>query len=461
MINLSKTRYCTGLQCPKILWLDRNKSDEKNTSAVSQARFDEGARVGELAREYFGDHTLIPYNDNKKIMLEETEHLLNKDLIKDNRTICEASFAAEDGFCSIDILRTINDGSNVAAWEIIEVKSSTDLKPQHLDDMAYQYYILTNSKGLKVTKVSLLHLNKHYERNGGLDLQKLFTLVDCTKEILEKQNEISANIKRIKEIAGAETEPDISIGKHCSAPYKCAYKQYCSGNKNQEPLSANNQPPVVDCEKIKDFLKTISYPLYHLDFETFQEAIPSFDHQRPYQHIPCQFSLHIQKEEGAEPIHREFLAEAGIDPRREIAERLCAEIPKDSCVLAYYMSFEKKVISELAALFPDLAPHLMAIHDNIKDLIIPFKKQAWHGSTQGTNSLKDVLPAMFPNESGLDYNNLELIHNGEEAMNAYTSLPKLSPEEQQRTRKALLAYCCLDTLAMVRILDKLREVGKR
>ena len=512
MFNLSKTRYCTGLRCPKILWLDLHKSDVKESTAVNQARLDEGTRVGELARGYFGDYTLIKGTEKRRFpqdniinsdeanpvapedsedleevaqyfdatmeriaklkekaysklqltrtqrLLRETDKLLGKDLVEINSTFCEASFATEDGFCSVDILRTIDDGYNIAAYEIIEVKSSTSLKPEHLDDMAYQYHIL-NKRGLKVTKVSLMHINNQYERMGELDIKKLFTLVDCTNEVLEKQKEIPFNIKRIKEIAGTETEPDISIGKHCSNPYTCAYIQYCSGREEKAP--ANDQSPIVDNEKIKTFLDSLSYPLYHLDFETFYEAIPSFDHQRPYQKIPFQYSLHIQKEEGSEPIHHEFLAKAETDSRREIAERLCAEIPKDACVLAYSMPFEKDRIKELAGLFPDLAPHLMAIHDNMKDLIVPFRAKAWRSPAQeGSNSLKDVVPSMFPGDPQLDYSKLDLIHNGGEAMDAYASLPNLSPEEQQRTRAALLAYCRLDTLVMVKILDKLREEAK-
>jgi hypothetical protein len=285
--------------------------------------------------------------------------------------------------------------------------------------------------------------------------------VDCTKDVEEKQQEVSANIKRLREIAGAETEPDIPPGKHCDNPYECLYKNYCFRNIAQGEPVDKNQPPIIDKVAINAFLETLSYPLYYLDFETIQEAIPPFDHTKPYQQIPSQYSLHIQTGPGAELEHREFLAEAGSDPRRSIAERLCADIPRDVCVLAYYMPFEKGRIAELAALFPDLAPHLMAIHANIKDLIVPFKTQAWHSDAQGgSNSIKAVLPAMFPDESELDYHSLDLIHNGGEAMAAFASLPDKSPEEQKRIRAALLAYCRLDTLAMVKIMQRLREAAQ-
>jgi len=309
-----------------------------------------------------------------------------------------------------------------------------------------------------------MHINNKYERIGGLEIQKLFAVEDCTEEVKEKQKDLYANIKRIKEIAGADAEPDIPMGKHCDEPYACPYKSYCAGEEERADIEEGGaeyeKPPAVDKRAIRAFLDTLSYPLYFLDFETFKETIPSYDRERPYMTIPCQYSLHIQAREGAEPEHREFLAEAGTDPRRLIAERLCADIPKGVCVLAWYMSFEKTRIKELADLFPDLAPHLMAIHGNIKDLIEPFKKHAWYsGAQEGSNSLKKVVPAMFPNDPELNYDDLDLIHSGGEAMDAFADLPNKSDEEQKRVRAALLAYCRLDTLVMVKILQKLYEAA--
>jgi hypothetical protein len=408
---------------------------------------DEGKKVGELARSYFGPYSLVAYCENKSAMLDETERLITtrNENIDKSLIICEAAFASEDGLCIVDILRIVDDG-----YEIIEVKSSTEQKPEHLDDMAFQYHILSNC-GIKIKKVSLMYINNQYERIGELDIQKLFTLQDCTTEVLEKQKDISAIIKRIKEEAASETEPDKSTGMHCNKPYSCIYKKYCFPPIEEHPL-------IIDKEKIQTFLDTLSYPLYFLDFETIGGALPAYDHQKPYQQIPCQYSLHIQVKQDAEPIHLEFLAEAKNDPARPLAERLCKDIPNDVCVLAYHMDFEKGRITYLAERFPDLAPHLMAIHSNIKDLKTPFKKQAWRSHMQrGSNSLKAVVPAMFPDDPELNYNTLTHVHNGDEAMAAFTSLPSLNPEEQQRTRAALLAYCRLDTLVMVRILDKLRE----
>jgi hypothetical protein len=451
MINLSKSRYCTGLQCPKILWLDIHKSEEKDNALVNQTRFDTGSMVGELARDYFDSHALVAYSEDKSVMLAETERLV----AAETPVICEASFACESGFCSVDILRYYDGG-----FEIVEVKSSTGLKPEHLDDMAFQYHILVSS-GLPIRKVSLLHINNHYERLGALDIQKLFTLKDCTNEVKEKQDELVSNIARIKEIAGAGVEPDIRPGKQCDRPYTCLYKDYCLRSMAQEAAQiadTEKKLPLIDRDKIKTFLDTLSYPLYYLDFETFQEAVPSYDRQKPYQQIPCQYSLHIQARPGAAPEHREFLAQPGCDPRRSVAERLCADIPGNVTVLAYSMSFEKGCLEKLADIFADLASQLTAINDNIKDLMVPFKTKAWRSPLQeGSNSLKAVVPAMFPGDPELDYSKLGVVKSGGEAMNAFPDLLNQSPQEQERTRAALLAYCRLDTLVMVRIVEQLRK----
>ena len=134
-------------------------------------------------------------------------------------------------------------------------------------------------------------------------------------------------------------------------------------------------PDYIDAENIRSFLAELSYPLYFLDFESFQPAVPLYDDSAPYEQIPFQYSLHSLESEGAELRHEAFLAYPGKDPRRELAERLCRDIPADACTLAYNMGFEKSRIKRLAELYPDLREHLTGIHDHIADLMVPFQKK--------------------------------------------------------------------------------------
>ena len=319
---------------------------------------------------------------------------------------------------------------------------------------------------------------------------------------MQKQAEIPQILNKFEEILSKNVEPEVDIGPHCSDPYHCDAWEYCwreqrgipeysifniSRLRNDKKFnlykngvvkfedikdldkfntsqqiqirSELSQGQIIDKDAIKEFLDTLSYPLYHLDFETFQQAVPEFVGLRPYEQIPFQFSIH--KEDGKGNLeHFEFLAEVGADPRYELALNLIKFIPQYACVLAYHASFEKGVIQNLATLFPQLSSHLMNIHSNIKDLEIPFaKKFYYHPKMCGSSSIKKVLPAIVPSFESA-YSSLDLIRNGGEAMSEYTKLKHKTKDEQDMIRKALLAYCKLDTLAMVKVLEKLREVAK-
>ncbi len=226
-------------------------------------------------------------------------------------------------------------------------------------------------------------------------------------------------------------------------------------------FTTTNQEPYIDKDGIRDFLNTLSYPLYFLDFETMQQVIPQYKGTSPYDQIPFQYSLHYIEHEGGELKHKEFLAESGVDPCRAIAERLCEDIPMNVCVTAYNKGFEYGRIRELARAFPDLATHLLNIESNIVDLLVPFQSGYYYNKAMGGSfSIKSVLPALFPNDPALNYHNLEGVHNGTEAMTIFPRIKDLPPEEQQIARHNLLKYCELDTYAMVKLWEELERVAK-
>lgn len=490
IMNLSKSKYCNGIQCEKMLWLEKYKPEEKK-EIDNQSILDNGKEVGELAKNLFGEYTDIEYNENLNIMIEDTK----KQLENENIVMTEASFLYKSCFCSVDILKKV--GTN---YEIYEVKSATKLKNVFIDDLSFQYYVLTKL-GLNVTKANIVFLNTEYTRDGELDLNKLFIIEDITNKIKEKQEKIEDNIKRLTECLEKNTEPNINLGMYCFEPYKCPFFNYCTNflpennvfnikrMRNKEKIAMcnkgvysyedllkedinlkfieqiefelNQKEPIIKKDNIKDFLSTLEYPLYFLDFETYQQSIPLFDGIKPYMQIPFQYSLHYIENINDTLKHKEFLAEANVDPRRSLAESLVNDIPKNSCVLAYNMGFEKSVIKALSNLYPDLSEHLMNIYNNIKDLMIPFQKRDYYvKEMKGSYSIKYVLPALFPNDPTLDYHNLELIHKGDEASNAYATLGKYNKDEQQKIRECLLKYCELDTFAMVKIWKHLIEITK-
>ena len=443
-VYLSKSKYCRAKQCNKMLWLDKNKPEEA-TQLNKDSIFETGTRVGELAKNYFGRYVDIEFNKDLSKMIEQTK----KELNNFPNIITEASFNYNNNFCSVDILRNDVDGV-----EIYEVKSSTEISDVYLEDVSYQVYVLLNL-GYKVKKASIMYINNQYVRKGELDLKQLFNVEDVTEIAYSRQKEIEDKIKEINEYMQIKEEQDEKIGMHCFEPYECAYWKYCTKclpNKNvfsiagmyktekfdlynsgivsytdlekedikekfkeQIAVELSNEK-IIKKDEIKDFLDTLTYPLYFLDFETFKQAIPEFDGIRPYMRIPFQYSLHYIEKEYGELRHKEYLAQSGIDPRRELAERLVKDIPQNVCVTAYNMGFEKSVIRELAELFEDLSDKLMNIHDNIKDLMIPFQKRWYYTKEmEGSYSIKAVLPALYPNDPDLNYHNLPGVQNGDEA----------------------------------------------
>ena len=487
-MNLSKSKYCNGLQCKKMLWLYKNKPTEKE-EVNNQSVFDNGNDVHEVARKLLGEDINIPFNEDLTQMIKDTEKVMKQEKV----IITEASFSYENNFCSVDILK--KEGNT---YEIYEVKSSTELKDVYVDDVSYQYFVLT-SLGLKVEKCYVVILNNRYVRKGKLDLNQLFKKIDVTDEVVSKQAQVKQMIKDMNKYMEQKKEPQDDIGIHCFKPYKCPFFKYCTRHLPESNIFEINEINVneklklyvegivsledllkedisneakqhieyelydkedyIDKKSIKEFLNTLSEPLYFLDFETFALPIPKYDGTRPYQQVPFQYSLHYIEE--GKLYHKEFLAESGVDPRKLIAESLVRDIPKNVPVLAYYMSFEKGRIKELAETFPDLKDHLMSIHDNIKDLIVPFKNRSYYAKgMHGSASIKYVLPAMFPNDESLNYKNLELVHNGDEAMNIYARLGEYPKEEQEYIRERLLKYCELDTYAMVKIYEKLKQIVK-
>ena len=484
---LSKSKYCKAYQCNKILWLDKYKSEVAEV-IDNDSVFENGTNVGQLAKGLFGEYLDVEYNDDLNVMINDTNNYLKNDKC----IITEASFDYNGNFCSVDILKKNNND-----YEIYEVKSSTGVSKIYLEDASYQYYVL-KSLGYNVTKVSIVHINSEYERHGDLELDKLFVIEDVTKYARNNYDIVKNKIEEINKYMNRTTEEDKEIDLCCFEPYECPYFKYCSNlkennvfdlrgldkkikiklyksglvyfkdllnakinkkYKEQIDYELNDKEDKINSKNIKTFMNTLSYPLYFLDFETFQESIPEYDGIHPYEQIPFQYSLHYINEKDGQLFHKEFLADGVSDPRRELAQRLVNDIPDNVCVLAYNMRFEKGVINRLSKLFPDLSSHLLKINNNMKDLMTPFASRDYYNKyMKGSYSIKYVLPALFPDDPSLDYHNLDMVHNGREASATYMDLKNHSKEELEIIRDNMLKYCGLDTYAMVKIYKKLDEI---
>lgn len=500
-LGLSKSLYTRGLQCCKSLWLKKYKKDVLTLpDDATQAIFATGDVVGGLACKLFPGGKEVPFDGTS---FDEKIKLTQQWIDDGVENIYEATFKYEGVLVMVDILHKASDGS----WEIYEVKSSTwnakktlkDIQ-KYIDDASVQYYVL-NGLGFNVSKTCITLLDSRYTFEDRLDIEKLFAHVDVSDEVLGLQEDVASRLKIFQQfLSHPDLEPDIDIGAHCKNPYPCDAYDYCWKQQRNIPdysvfnifnmgpkplglykdgivniedipdseLTSENQKLAVDSwvnktshidkQAIQGFLNRLTYPIYHLDFETFQSAVPSFNHQRPYQQICFQYSLHIEYEDGRPLEHKEFLAEAGADPRRLLIESLIKDIPHDVTVLVYNESFEKTRIKELAKDFPQYLNELNRINDCIVDLAEPFQRKYYYDyRLKGKYSIKLVMPLLAPHMADA-YKQLKLVQNGGDAMNIFPKLIDMDEATRQEYRDALLAYCKLDTLSMVEILKSLKSL---
>jgi len=253
-------------------------------------------------------------------------------------------------------------------------------------------------------------------------------------------------------------EPQIEIGKHCNSPYPCDFMVCCQGLlpiSDVEQLAETDNTPTIRHDSIRNTLAEYGYPLFFLDFETIQPAVPLFDESRPYQQIPFQYSLHYLQEKGGELIHSDFLAWPEGDPRPDLIRNLIEATRGTGKILTYNVTFERWMLREMARDFPEYQWELQEIIGRLQDLMPVFRSKDYYFPSMGRGySIKTVLPLMVPE---LSYKVLE-INNGGDASSQFLQLYESNDIELiEKTRQDLLKYCHLDTLAMVMILGELEE----
>ncbi|KPK90714.1 MAG: hypothetical protein AMJ88_15525 [Anaerolineae bacterium SM23_ 63] len=486
---LSKTTFLRSVQCHKSLYLNRYKPALRDPPDPSQeAVFRTGKEVHALARELFPGGVVASSAESydPKTWLRKTRTLMGEGV----GVLFEAAFEHDQVLVVVDILERVG-----AKWKAFEVKSSTSVKDPYDWDVAVQYHILTNA-GIELDDFSVLHIDNNYVRHGDLDLEALFTSVSMLELVKEMGPEVSIHIEEAKAVLSEPNVPEIDIGPYCDEPYACDFMGYCwrhipdhsvftvtrmkkdhkfglyhDGIMRMEdipedfPLNKISRVHVeghkfgrsiIDQVALQAVLGSLKYPLYFLDFETYNPAIPPFDRTKPYGQIPFQYSLHRKASLEGELSHTGFLAETGIDPRPPLIESLLRDTPPPGDILAYNRSFEARVLRDLADAFPESASEIEDLSSRLVDLMEPFQKRYYYlPEMDGSYSIKAVLPALVPE---LSYETLE-ISEGTQAMEAYYQLGiETNPSIIDRIRNDLWEYCKFDTLAMVRILEKLEAL---
>ena len=488
--QLSKSTFMRGCQCLKSLYLNKHHRTlgicKDPLSAQQTAIFAAGTLTGELAQQkYPGGVDCTP----------ESFYDFAPSIVKtrDAITACapaiyEATFMANGVLALMDILVLRDDG-----WHAYEVKSTNSTKDQHIEDAALQYWVMRES-GLPVVSIHIMHFDPAYVRDGAIDVQELFTDDDVTEAALGKQDAITRQIEVEKAVLTAHAVPAIAIGPHCHSPYACDFIGHCWSEippysvlnlrgksetkwalfnegyrmtrdipegtdlqwKQQLQVNADKTgETTIDKAGIAAFLERLVYPLYYFDFETIMPGVPIFDHSRPYQQICVQYSLHIQHEAGGAVEHFEFLGDGtDADPRPPLLEQMIADLGTAGSVIVYNESFEDGRLEEMARDFPQHAAAITAIRARLIDLADPFRAKHYYApEMRGSYSIKYVLPALIPE---LSYNDLAIQEGGTASLTYLQMVTGTFDGDIDQTRRDLIAYCTLDTLAMVKIMAKLK-----
>ena len=484
--RLSKSKYLSGLQCSKRLYLEIHERELATPfDEGTQAVLDTGTRVGELARERYPGGVLVEVEHFKVAAgLARTAALLADARVP---AIYEGFIQFENVLVRPDILVRAKGNR----WRLIEVKSTSRVKDEHVDDLAIQAYVLKGT-GLILDTTCLLHLDTGYLYPGGpLDLQQLFREADLTGAVADRQGEIPGRLTAMRQVLAAATPPAIEPDDHCFAPYECPFWAHCTTEKPARwifHLPGSRQayaelvaqgvqtideipagfPLQLIQQRVKDnvewvapglraALDTVEYPVHHLDFETIGSAIPLYPHTRPYQAIPFQWSNHIEAEDGTLR-HEAYLCPDARDPREELAVALLQSVGQAGSICTY-TGYERTVLAGLAEALPLLRRDLERLGERIWDLHPLVKAHYYHPALAGSYSIKAVLPAVAPH---LAYDDLEIQEGTMAAVQFHRmAFEAVDAAEKTRIRTALLKYCERDTLAMVEVRKALLAKARR
>ena len=492
-VQISKSEYIMFLKHPAWLWL--KKHDKKKLPAPDanlQAIFDSGKEFEQYAEKRFKDGVTVGFNSYQEYlsMPERTQEVLDDGA----EVIFQGRFEADNITCICDVLeRTVENEFN-----LYEIKSSTKSKPEHHYDLAFQVVVL-EAAGLRVNKIAVVHVNNKYVRDGAVNPIEISAETDVTKAVRNKIEGTKESIERALSVVDMPDIPDPSprhvklgaLGEWMGI-YKALgkkidkysiYNLVAPGTKNlgeledlgiemikdipdDFKLTAKQQAQVratkkdkqiIDKEKIKDFLGSLTYPLYFLDYETAMGTVPIYDGTRPYQQIPFQYSLHVIEKEGDEIKHLEYLHRDSTNPVPSLLKRMKEDIGPVGSVIVWYKSFEMGRNTEMAEALPEYADFLEGVNSRVVDLMEPFSTAMFIDKDfLGSASIKKVLPVLVPE---LSYEDLD-VKEGASAQRLWMEATLKDNKEIDKDKlfSDLVEYCKLDTLAMVRIWEVLKHI---
>ncbi len=494
-MHITKTDYLEYTFCKKNLWLKKHKPElfeNVELSDFEKKIIEEGNLADEEARHLFSGGILVDSYGQDAV--SDTKQYIEKR----QEIIFQATFSEDVFYIRADILIYNKEKD---AYELYEVKASNDVKrkePHHyINDLAFQKSVIEKS-GLVIVKTGVIHLNREYKRAGNIDYEKLFVMVDLTDEVLESEEKVRGQMADMKQYLNMPEEkgceclyrgrnaqcttfaysnpevPDYSVHdiNRIGASKKIFFDwidrgiysiedidnpDVLTGAKKAQYDACYLGKPIIDQVAITEALGKLVFPLQFFDYEGFISAIPMFDGFAAYEQIPFQYSLHTMQKDGSIE-HKEFLiTNPKGDLTRPLVERMKQDIDSNGTVIAWYSSYEKQRNSKLAQLHPDYAEFLEDINKSMFDLMTIFSENYYvDPAFKGSASIKRVLPVIVPE---LTYKSLN-ISKGDQASERWEKMISndTSEEEKKKIEKDLLEYCKLDTWAMVKIYEFLKNI---
>ena len=466
---LSKTDFLTYLEAPMHLWAKtHHQLEDHSPTPYEQYLAQQGQAIENLAREYL-----------EGMIESQKDHLYWQKTFDDGRFQIRVD-------ALIFELGTTSQTAGV--YDLYEIKSSTTIKKDHEHDLAFQAVLLESLLPLRDTYI--LHIDRNYLHGQQLDLDAFFIIENMADRVEKRRDEVIAlrqDALRVSQMP--EPNPEYA----CTRPGSCPCPDLChphlppypiyhlpylgkkaltlrdmgvlaieeiptgfplSSRQHQHVDAVRKGGPIINAQSIQTSLAEMQYPLYFLDYETFNPAVPIFPGYQPYEHIVFQFSLFEVEKPGAELQHYEALIADGRDPAPLIVQALVEHVGFEGSIVVWNQSFEAGRNRDLARHCPEYAEQLLAINERLFDLMLIFRDGHYvHPDFNGSASLKAVLPVLCPD---LGYKNMA-IPDGETAMLTWYWLQSgvIPPEERQKTIEAMKAYCKMDTYGMVAIWEKL------
>lgn len=500
---LSKSDYMLFLRHPAWLWLKKfDKGKLPSADANLQAIFDAGHAFEPYAEQLLPEAVKLGFDGYDEYL--SLPHRTQAALQAGAKTILQGRFEADGLTCIVDVLTE----SSAGVFDLLEIKASTRVKPEHEYDLAFQVLVLEKC-GLSIRSISVMHANKEYVRQGEIVPAELITTTDVTDTVRALVHTTQLQVDVAQNILTQKTRPDLSpryvnqldipgVGSQWLVEW---LHIYTSLNPNLDPYSIYNlsypspeqlgeledlgvtsigdvpeemalrpkqaaqihttktNQRLLEPEKIRAFLQALTYPLYFFDYETLSSIIPPFDGLSPYKDYPFQYSLHVIEEPDGEVRHLEYLHSENTNPMPELLSQLKKDIGDTGTILTWNMSYEKSCNDRMATLYPKYAEFLADLNARVRDLMIPFSEMwLFDKDFFGSASLKKVLPVLVPE---LSYQELA-VADGLLARRLWTEtvMEGKHSEKWAAILSDLSQYCTLDTYAMVRIWEEMNSITK-